>query len=486
MTDVLVYRAKPYKTERTKWETIDFVRGDKEKEDSVFEVVDQWWFNGSHGMPFALDSEESVQFFLSSLKKDVRMYPLKFEKAPRERLRVLLMDANGHNPREYLVAPYVTGSVTVEREGEEESFPMQRELAELERLHRLTPEQRARAHAFRETEREEMREYAIRRSEQVRGEVDRIYDRALTYFREQYQKAKRDALNPAYVITPADRYNRLRLFMLASGQQALDHLRRTERFAEDTLAAISGMFRTAILYFLGRGARALEKRYPGAYMAVDWRTVPFPYDEDSDDEEGSGEKEDEPGKVPVSPPRTMRPSKVETPTPKKRLLPPPPRQEGSEEEKARPKQLPPPPGLEEEEEEHPAFSKRGRKTVGPGSPESGATGIDADMTEAAIDADTADAVIAAKMPPSDMIAYMASIATDARILVADLIASLKSPEEKKEEEKSSILAPIACDACGMHKTDLMRCARCKRAHYCSKECQIGAWSTHRHTCHCHD
>ena len=39
----------------------------------------------------------------------------------------------------------------------------------------------------------------------------------------------------------------------------------------------------------------------------------------------------------------------------------------------------------------------------------------------------------------------------------------------------------ACDACGAPKPS-KRCSQCHRARYCSRECQVGAWETHKNEC----
>lgn len=49
---------------------------------------------------------------------------------------------------------------------------------------------------------------------------------------------------------------------------------------------------------------------------------------------------------------------------------------------------------------------------------------------------------------------------------------------------------VRCEgpACGKAKDDvhesqgLLRCSKCKLAHYCSKECQSASWSTHKKVC----
>lgn len=43
-------------------------------------------------------------------------------------------------------------------------------------------------------------------------------------------------------------------------------------------------------------------------------------------------------------------------------------------------------------------------------------------------------------------------------------------------------AGTRCDGCGEHAVGLRRCARCKQAWYCSKECQTDDWPDHRPQC----
>ncbi|GME40652.1 n-lysine methyltransferase smyd2 [Neofusicoccum parvum] len=40
-----------------------------------------------------------------------------------------------------------------------------------------------------------------------------------------------------------------------------------------------------------------------------------------------------------------------------------------------------------------------------------------------------------------------------------------------------------CNACGKASDELLRCSRCRKAHYCNKECQKKAWKKHMQICH---
>ena len=40
----------------------------------------------------------------------------------------------------------------------------------------------------------------------------------------------------------------------------------------------------------------------------------------------------------------------------------------------------------------------------------------------------------------------------------------------------------ACEAAAAPSAQLLKCARCKRTHYCSRECQKADWSVHKLTC----
>ncbi|CAF0780780.1 unnamed protein product [Brachionus calyciflorus] len=61
-----------------------------------------------------------------------------------------------------------------------------------------------------------------------------------------------------------------------------------------------------------------------------------------------------------------------------------------------------------------------------------------------------------------------------------------------EEEASKVLdlkdlnfkkSPEKCFSCGVEKESLLRCAKCKLAVYCSKECQVKSWqSVHKNLC----
>lgn len=39
-----------------------------------------------------------------------------------------------------------------------------------------------------------------------------------------------------------------------------------------------------------------------------------------------------------------------------------------------------------------------------------------------------------------------------------------------------------CERCGKDDQKLLKCGRCKEAHYCSRKCQQEAWPGHKHTC----
>ena len=39
-----------------------------------------------------------------------------------------------------------------------------------------------------------------------------------------------------------------------------------------------------------------------------------------------------------------------------------------------------------------------------------------------------------------------------------------------------------CANCGIKREKMQKCGRCKKAHYCSKECQAQAWPEHKKAC----
>jgi len=39
-----------------------------------------------------------------------------------------------------------------------------------------------------------------------------------------------------------------------------------------------------------------------------------------------------------------------------------------------------------------------------------------------------------------------------------------------------------CDGCEAPFAVVQLCAKCKRAQYCGKDCQLGHWKTHKHAC----
>jgi uncharacterized C2H2 Zn-finger protein len=39
-----------------------------------------------------------------------------------------------------------------------------------------------------------------------------------------------------------------------------------------------------------------------------------------------------------------------------------------------------------------------------------------------------------------------------------------------------------CDGCDAAGGNLLRCGRCKKVSYCSKECQRAAWKSHKKKC----
>jgi len=72
-------------------------------------------------------------------------------------------------------------------------------------------------------------------------------------------------------------------------------------------------------------------------------------------------------------------------------------------------------------------------------------------------------------------------------------AAAAAQQEKEKEMQDKIMKSIAqaesrgqcCDHCGAPQApgkNLLRCSKCKQASYCSKECQIKAWKTHKKEC----
>jgi hypothetical protein len=45
-----------------------------------------------------------------------------------------------------------------------------------------------------------------------------------------------------------------------------------------------------------------------------------------------------------------------------------------------------------------------------------------------------------------------------------------------------MLAAAQCSNCGVYSTALLRCSRCKRAHFCDRKCQAAAWPKHKLEC----
>jgi hypothetical protein len=99
-----------------------------------------------------------------------------------------------------------------------------------------------------------------------------------------------------------------------------------------------------------------------------------------------------------------------------------------------------------------------------------------------------------RMLPSELLAFFPSPQSDIDGQVArDEGFAAKSPDQAPakfalrvvrgcEASTAAAGATPFCDNCFGHAPALRRCARCKRASYCSEPCQRLHWKAHKHAC----
>src|SRR3984957_19426357 len=52
----------------------------------------------------------------------------------------------------------------------------------------------------------------------------------------------------------------------------------------------------------------------------------------------------------------------------------------------------------------------------------------------------------------------------------------------EEQAAAPVTNPGECSASSCERPAKLRCARCKFAYYCGKDCQTNHWNTHKRTC----
>jgi hypothetical protein len=65
-----------------------------------------------------------------------------------------------------------------------------------------------------------------------------------------------------------------------------------------------------------------------------------------------------------------------------------------------------------------------------------------------------------------------------RKLVNNRIEKINNKRNKKNYSNRKSV----CDKCNMIVKDIKRCAKCKKVKYCSQQCQISDWPTHKINC----
>ena len=53
---------------------------------------------------------------------------------------------------------------------------------------------------------------------------------------------------------------------------------------------------------------------------------------------------------------------------------------------------------------------------------------------------------------------------------------------KEEEGEPTKKVPRVCEKCGKEAARMKKCSVCKLVRYCSEECQLGDWKSHKKSC----
>jgi MYND finger len=62
------------------------------------------------------------------------------------------------------------------------------------------------------------------------------------------------------------------------------------------------------------------------------------------------------------------------------------------------------------------------------------------------------------------------------------VATPKPKSTSAHAPATDLTASKRCDNCLAEAVDLLRCSKCKKAYYCSRECQLEAWKSHKGSC----